>query len=135
MLLQSLNEQIKRADEKPARLTEDDEVVARLRTVPGVGVVAATSFVSTLDDAARFAGAKEARLPVAGAVRAQFGRVPAAQLESADRRMTWNSLDGWGLSEYGRKVQRNLLTQTAASRKLFRGIRDTPHRVLISGIM
>jgi transposase len=29
--------------------------------VPGVGVVTATSFVSTLDDAARFAGAKEAR--------------------------------------------------------------------------
>lgn len=29
--------------------------------MPGVGLVTATSFVSTLDDAARFAGAKEAR--------------------------------------------------------------------------
>jgi transposase len=61
VLLRSLNEQIKRADEKLAQLAEGDEVVARLRTVPGVGVVTATSFVSTLDDAARFAGAKEAR--------------------------------------------------------------------------
>jgi transposase len=61
VLLQSLNEQIKRADETLARLAESDEVVARLRTVPGVGVVTATSFVSTLDDASCFAGAKEAR--------------------------------------------------------------------------
>lgn len=60
-LLQSLNEQIKQADEKLAHLAEGDEVVARLRTVPGVGVAAATSFASTLDDAGRFAGAKEAR--------------------------------------------------------------------------
>jgi transposase len=61
VLLQSLNEQIKQADEKLVRLAEGDELVARLRTVPGVGVVTATSFVSTLDDASRFAGAKEAR--------------------------------------------------------------------------
>jgi transposase len=61
MLLQSLNEQIKRADEQLAKLADGDEVVARLRTVPGVGVVTATSFVSTLDEAARFAGAKQAR--------------------------------------------------------------------------
>jgi transposase len=61
VLLQSLNEQIKQADVKLAQLAEGDEVVARLRTVPVVGVVTATSFVSTLDNAARFAGAKEAR--------------------------------------------------------------------------
>ena len=61
LLLQSLNEQIKQADHQLAALVEGDEVLARLRTVPGVGVVTATSFVSTLDDAARFAGAKEAR--------------------------------------------------------------------------
>ena len=61
VLLQSLNEQIKRADEQLAKLAEEDDVVARLRTVPGVGVVTATSFVSTLDDARRFAGAKQAR--------------------------------------------------------------------------
>src|SRR5215203_309874 len=61
LLLQSLNEQIKQADQQLAALAEGDEVLARLRTVPGVGVITATSFVSTLDDAGRFAGAKEAR--------------------------------------------------------------------------
>jgi transposase len=61
LLLQSLNEQIKRADEQLAQLVREDEVVARLCTVPGVGSVTATSFVSTLDDASRFAGPKQAR--------------------------------------------------------------------------
>lgn len=61
LLLESLNEQIKQADQRLAALVEGDEVLARLRTVPGVGVVTATSFVSTLDDAARFAGPKQAR--------------------------------------------------------------------------
>jgi transposase len=61
LLLQSLNEQIKQADLRLRELAEGDELLARLRTVPGVGVVTATSFVSTLDDVDRFAGAKEAR--------------------------------------------------------------------------
>jgi transposase len=61
LLLQNLNEQIKRADEQLAQLVREDEVVARLCTVPGVGPVTATSFVSTLDDARRFAGPKQAR--------------------------------------------------------------------------
>jgi transposase len=61
LLLQSLNEQIKQADLRLRALAEGDQVLARLRTVPGVGVVTATSFVSTLDDAQRFAGAKQAR--------------------------------------------------------------------------
>jgi transposase len=61
LLLQSLNEQIKQADHQLAALAEGNEVLARLRTVPGVGVITATSFVSTLDEAERFAGAKQAR--------------------------------------------------------------------------
>jgi transposase len=61
LLLQSLNAQIKEADGQLAHLVKEDEVVARLCTVPGVGPVTATSFVSTLDEASRFAGAKQAR--------------------------------------------------------------------------
>jgi transposase len=61
VLMRSLNEQIKRADEQLAKLVKEDEVVTRLCTVPGVGPVTATSFVSTLDEAARFASAKQAR--------------------------------------------------------------------------
>jgi transposase len=60
-LMASLNEQIKAADEQLARLVKEDEVVARLCTAPGVGPVTATSFVSTLDEASRFAGPKQAR--------------------------------------------------------------------------
>jgi transposase len=56
LLLQSLNEQIKQADLRLRALAEGEEVLARLRTVPGVSVITATSFVSTLDDAARFDG-------------------------------------------------------------------------------
>ena len=61
LLLESLNEQSKQADRQLAALAEGDELLRRLRTVPGVGVVTATSFVSTLDDADRFAGPKQAR--------------------------------------------------------------------------
>ncbi len=61
LLLQTLNEQIKQADQQLAALAEGDEVLARLRTVPGVGVITSTSFVSTLDDEGRFDGAKQAR--------------------------------------------------------------------------
>jgi len=67
--LHSLNEQIKQADLGLRALAEGDEVLARLRTAPGVGVVTAKSFVSTLDEATRFAGAKQAR--------AYLGLVPA----------------------------------------------------------
>jgi transposase len=61
LLLQGLGEQIKAADERLAALAKEDEVVARLCTAPGVGPVTAASFVSTLDEAGRFAGPKQAR--------------------------------------------------------------------------
>ena len=61
VLLESLNEQIKCADDELARLVEADPVVKRLTSVPGVGAVTATCFVSTLDDVSRFPDAKQAR--------------------------------------------------------------------------
>jgi transposase len=97
-LLRSLNEQIKRADEKLARLAEGDEVVARLRTVPGVGVVTATSFVSTLDAASRFAGAKEAR--------AYLGLVPSER-SSGERQQRGH------ISKAGPGRARHLLVEAA----------------------
>lgn len=36
-------------------------MVSRLRSVPGVGVITATSFVAALDEAERFPSAKQAR--------------------------------------------------------------------------
>lgn len=68
-LLESLNEQIKRADDELAQLVKGDQVVRRLTTVPGVGPVTATCFVATLDDVTRFPDAKQ--------VRAYLGLVPS----------------------------------------------------------
>jgi transposase len=68
IMLDSLNEQIKRADEKLAEIVRDDEVVRRLTTVPGVGPVTATTYAATLDGAARFRDAKQ--------VRSYLGLVP-----------------------------------------------------------
>lgn len=68
IMLKSLNEQIKLADEKVAEIVKDDEVVKRLTTVPGVGPVTATTYAATLDGAARFQDAKQ--------VRSYLGLVP-----------------------------------------------------------
>jgi transposase len=68
IMLKSLNEQIKLADEKLAEIVKDDEVVKRLTTVPGVGPVTATTYAATLDGAARFQDAKQ--------VRSYLGLVP-----------------------------------------------------------
>jgi transposase len=70
VMLESLNEQIRRADEKLAEIVRDDEVVRRLTTVPGVGPVTATTYAATLDGAARFRDAKQ--------VRSYLGLVPRA---------------------------------------------------------
>jgi transposase len=68
IMLKSLNEQIKLADEQVAEIVKDDEVVKRLTTVPGVGPVTATTYAATLDGAARFRDAKQ--------VRSYLGLVP-----------------------------------------------------------
>jgi transposase len=77
VLLRGLNEQIKLANKRLAELVERDDLVSRLCTVPGVGPVTATSFVATLDEHTRFAGAKE--------TRAYLGLVPA-EYSSGERR-------------------------------------------------
>jgi transposase len=61
IMLRSLNERIKQADERLAEIVKDDEVVRRLTTVPGVGPVTATTYAATLDCAARFQDAKQVR--------------------------------------------------------------------------
>jgi len=61
VLMDALNEQIKRADDNLAQLVKEDPVVKRLTSVPGVGTVTATCFVATLDNVSRFPDAKQAR--------------------------------------------------------------------------
>jgi transposase len=98
LLLRSLNEQIKQADLRLRALAEGDAVLARLRTVPGVGVVTATSFVSTLDEAARFAGPKQAR--------AYLGLVPSER-SSGERRQRGH------ISKAGPGRARHMLVEAA----------------------
>lgn len=79
-LLESVNAQIKRADDELAHLVKDDPVVKRLTTVPGVDPVTAACFVSTLDDVNRFPDAKQAR--------AYLGLVPS-EYSSGERAASW----------------------------------------------
>jgi transposase len=97
-LLESLNEQIKAADQRLAQLVKEDKIVARLCTAPGVGPVTATSFVSTLDDHARFAGAKEAR--------AYLGLVPS-EYSSGERQQRGH------ISKAGPGRARHMLVEAA----------------------
>jgi len=92
LLLHSLNEQIKSADEQLAALVKEDDVVSLLCTTPGVGVVTAASFVSTLDEADRFAGAKQAR--------AYLGLVPSERSSGERQQRGHISKAGPGRARY-----------------------------------
>jgi transposase len=98
LLLQSLNEQIDKADEQLAQIAKEDEAVARLCTAPGVGPVTATSFVATLDDATRFTDAKQ--------VRAYLGLVPS-EYSSGERQQRGH------ISKAGPSRTRYLLVESA----------------------
>jgi transposase len=58
-LIALLNEELTRADETFAKLVEDNPVVTRLTTVPGIGPITASAYVAALDDAARFGGSAQ----------------------------------------------------------------------------
>ncbi len=100
MLLESLNEQIKRADTELSQLVEADPVVKRLTTVPGVGPVTATCFKATLDDVNRFPDAKQAR--------AYLGLVPS-EYSSGERQQRGR------INKAGPNRARYLLVEAALS--------------------
>jgi transposase len=97
-LLTTLNEQIKAANNQLAQLVKEDEVVARLCTLPGVGPVTATSFSATLDEVKRFDGAKQ--------VRAYLGLVPR-EYSSGERQQRG------GISKAGPSRARSMLVEAA----------------------
>jgi transposase len=98
VLLQSLTEQIDKADERLKQIVTEDETVARLCTAPGVGAVTATSFVATLDEPSRFADAKQ--------VRAYLGLVPS-EYSSGERQQRGH------ISKAGPSRTRYLLVESA----------------------
>ena len=55
--MQSVNEQLTALEQQTETLAQDDEVVQRFSTAPGVGPLTALSFVATRDDVERFANA------------------------------------------------------------------------------
>jgi transposase len=99
-LMHGLNEQITRADDELAGLVKADPVVKRLTSVPGVGAVTATCFVSTLDDVGRFPDAKQAR--------AYLGLVPT-EYSSGERKLRG------GINKAGPNRARYLLVEAALS--------------------
>jgi transposase len=77
-LLRELNERISQVDAELAKEAEADEAASRLRSVPGVGVITATSFVAALDDVSRVPSAKQAR--------AYLGLVPSERSSGEKQR-------------------------------------------------
>jgi len=52
--MRRVNEQLAALEQRIETMAQDDEVVERLRTAPGVGPLTALSFVATLDEVERF---------------------------------------------------------------------------------
>jgi len=67
-VMRQVTQQVDYSDERIAALTQTDERVRRLRSVPNIGPVTAAAFVAALDDAHRFGRAHE--------VEAYVGLVP-----------------------------------------------------------
>jgi transposase len=99
-LLAPLNEQIGNLDKEIAAIADENPVVRRLRTVPGIGAVIGTAFVATIDQVARFGGAHQ--------VEAYLGLVPR-ELSSGEKQHRGS------ITKAGNTRMRWLLVQAAWS--------------------
>ena len=97
-LITTLNEEIRAIEKRIRVLTASDVVVERLQSVPGVGLIVATTFRATLDDITRFRRADQ--------VSAAIGLVPRED-SSAERRHRGH------ISKAGPPELRSLLVQAA----------------------
>jgi transposase len=98
LVIDSLNEQIKRADEELEKIAEADPICKRLMSVPGVGPVTSLRFVAALDDVARF--------PSAHAVASYLGLTPGERSSSERKQRT-------GITKAGPAPVRRALGQAA----------------------
>ena len=74
-MLELLDEELDRIDRELTDGAHEDGEIARLMTVPGIGPITATAFVSAIDDVSRFhTGQPGDQLRGAGASRIQLGR-------------------------------------------------------------
>lgn len=93
-----LDAEIAAADARLSALAKDHPVVARLRTMPGIGPVTAIAFVAALDDVMRFHSAHQ--------VQAYLGLVPS-EYSSGDHRLRGH------ITKRGDARMRWLLVETA----------------------
>lgn len=98
MMLEQLTTQVREADKRLESFVVNDEAVARLCTVPGIGPVTAVTFVAVVDRVARFESASQ--------VRAYLGLVPR-ESSSGERRMRGH------LTKAGNSRLRSLLVEAA----------------------
>lgn len=77
-VLETLDRSIEEFDGELEELSEESELVQRLRTVPGVGVVTSLRYVAALDEASRFANG--------AAVGSYLGLVPSEHSSGQSRR-------------------------------------------------
>jgi len=98
IVLESINEQIAKADEELLALAENDPICKRLMSVPGVGPVTSMRFVAAIDDAMRF--------PTAHAVESYLGLTPGENSSSERKQRT-------GITKAGPPAVRSALVQAA----------------------
>jgi transposase len=97
-LLEQIEQQLALVEQQLERLCAAEPIIARLTTVPGVGMVIAAAFVSVVDDAHRFRDAHQ--------VQAYIGLVPSED-SSGDRRRIGS------ITKRGNPYLRSLLVQAA----------------------
>lgn len=97
-ILNTLDEQISRADGQLAEVAKSEPLIKRLCLIPGIGPVTSITFVTVLGEASRFAGAKQ--------VRAYLGLVP--QEESSGERQRRGHI-----TKAGNSRVRSLLVEVA----------------------
>ncbi|MGH9217995.1 MAG: IS110 family transposase [Vicinamibacterales bacterium] len=97
-LITTFNEEIRLVERRIRKQTASDAIVDRLQSVPGVGLIVATTFRATFDDISRFRHA--------GQVSAAIGLVPRED-SSAERRHRGH------ISKAGPTELRSLLVQAA----------------------
>jgi transposase len=96
----AINVQLAKADERVDQAVQQEAIIQRLMTAPGVGPVVAAAFVSVIDEAHRFEGAHH--------VESYVGLVPRETSSGGKQRLG-------AITKHGNAYLRSLLVQSASS--------------------
>jgi transposase len=127
--LEALGAELAGCERRMMEQARSDEVVRRLLTVPGVGVVTALSFVAAVDEVGRFPHAKQVRAYLGlvpsehssgerqrrgGITKAGNSRVRRLLVECGWHLLTHRSEAGKGLRRWGERIARRRGSKVAA---------------------